>query len=135
MLILSMITSVISLNGAGKSLTYQIDLDVTDFRIERDDEDRLSISSDCHTLGFGDDTTQPALPFKGIAVALPADTRFVSCSYIPTKCDSFPYSPLPIRNTGRIISYENDGEKLIVTTSVSDDYTNVELMSLTPTGH
>ena len=79
-----MITSVISLNGAGKSLTYQIDLDVTDFRIERDDEDRLSISSDCHTLGFGDDTTQPALPFKGIAVALPADTRYISCSYIPT---------------------------------------------------
>ena len=84
MLILSMITSVISMNGAGKSLTYQIDLDVTDFKIERDDEDRLSISSDCHTLGYGDDTTQPALPFKAIAVALPADTRFASCSYIPT---------------------------------------------------
>lgn len=72
-----------NVTGAEKSLTYQIDLDVSGFNIDRDNEGRLSISSDCHILGYGDDTTLPGLPSKAIAVALPADTRFVSCSFTP----------------------------------------------------
>ena len=55
-------------------------------------------------------------------------------SYRFTKCNSFPYTESSIRPTGKIISYEYDGEKLTVTTSVSDDFQNVEVRSLTSGG-
>lgn len=76
-----MISQAVSVN---KTAAYQVILDIADFDIEKDSVGRVTISSDEFPIGFNYDINFPGLPSKPIAVALPVDTRFVSCSFVAT---------------------------------------------------
>lgn len=82
--LLLIIAPIVAALGEEMRVTYQIEHDIADFDIDRDNLGRLSFSSDRFVLGFGNDTNKPGLPSKAVAVALPADSRFISCIFVPT---------------------------------------------------
>ena len=71
--------------NADKVKTIDISFDVKDFDITRNKSGLLEISSTKHLVSYGDDVTEPGLPFVGIKVAMPNGTLFKSLSVVSPK--------------------------------------------------
>lgn len=84
MISLLILSVFVKANADSNSLCYSLSFDIGDFNIEKDSVGKVSITSDKIVIGYSDNTSLPALPSKGIAVALPADSRFGSCSFVAT---------------------------------------------------
>ena len=65
--------------------SIDISFDVRDFKLARDERGLLEISSTKHLVSYGDNVTEPGLPFVGIKVAIPEGTEFQGLSLSGSK--------------------------------------------------